>query len=125
MTAQKLSNQLRLREWANQIAECEHSGLPICQWCEENGIGYKNYYYRRRRVREEFIDRVGAETALALSKSSLVESKAPMFTELPLRAKTEAYGTAATVELGRYIAEIKNGADMETISGLLQTLSRL
>ena len=125
MTAQKISKQLRLREWAKQIAECEHSGMPIGQWCDENGIGYKNYYYRRRRVREEYIDSVGAETALALSKSSLVESNTPTFTELPVKAKTETYGTAATVEVGRYIAEIRNGADMETIAGLLRTLSCL
>jgi hypothetical protein len=32
---------------------------------------------------------------------------------------------AATVQIGTYIAEINNGADLETVDGVLRTLSRL
>lgn len=125
MTAQKLARQVKLREWARQIAECENSGMKVREWCEHSGVGYKNYFYRKRRVREEFIDIIGTETSLVLSKSSLEEVKAPMFTELPVAQMRDAVGMAATVRIGTYTAEINNGADIETIDGLLRTLSSL
>jgi len=125
MTAQKVARQVKLSEWARQISECENSGMKVKEWCELSGLGYKNYFYRKRRVREEFIDTIGGETALALSNSSLEEVKAPMFAELPVLSMRSSLGTAATVQIGTYIAEINNGADIETIDGLLRTLCSL
>ena len=125
MTAQKVSRQMRLQEWARQIEDCEHSGMTVSDWCEQNGVGYKNYYYRKRRIREEFIDTVGTEAVLTLSKGITQAIEAPVFTKLPVSQITDSQGLAATVQIGTYRAEINNGADIDTIDGLLRTLSRL
>jgi len=125
MTAQKLATQIRLQEWARQIEERERSGASVREWCEENGVGIKNYYYRKRRVREEYINAVGVGTALALSRNSLAESKPAIFAEIPLTHIANVQEVAATVHIGTYRAEINNGADINTIDGLLRTLSRL
>jgi len=125
MTAQKLATQIRLQEWARQIEERENSGATVREWCEENGVGVKNYYYRKRRVREEYIDAVGVRSALALNRNSMSESKPPVFAEIPVTHITNVQEVAATVHIGTYRAEINNGADVDTIAGLLRTLSRL
>lgn len=48
------AQQCRLREWAEQIRDCQNraEGISIIEWCSRNGITKANYYYRLRRVRE-------------------------------------------------------------------------
>lgn len=48
------AQQCRLREWAEQIGDCQNrpEGMSVIEWCSRNGITKANYYYRLRRVRE-------------------------------------------------------------------------
>ena len=124
MTAQKVARKIRLQQWANQIVECEQSGLSVQQWCEENGLGYKNYFYRKRRVREELMETMEPENALVMGSSCESRPEVPVFVPLPALPASNA-GTAATVRIGAYTAEISNGADTETIGCVLRTLVRL
>ena len=126
MTAQKVARLMRLKEWAKQIEECEKSGTTVQQWCEENKIGYKNYFYRKRRVREELLDAMESGTSLSLSNNRLIGQESGVFAEVPSTLRPTRYGTAAvTVQIGAYSAEINNGADIETVEGVLRTLSNL
>jgi len=110
-----------MQEWIQQIEECQKSGLSVTEWCNNNGINTKTYYNRRKRVREELLERTEPGDVLTLNNS---HSVAPVFASLPV-SKVNSYTVAATVQIGTYIAEINNGADQETIDGVLQTLSRL
>jgi hypothetical protein len=47
---------VRLQEWSAQIEAQQTSGLTVQQWCAENGINLKTYYYRLKKVREQFLD---------------------------------------------------------------------
>ena len=51
----KVKQELRLREWSEQIERQQSSGMSVEQWCIENGIKPKTYYYRLRRVREQCV----------------------------------------------------------------------
>lgn len=46
----EVKQELRLREWSEQIERQQSSGLSVEQWCDENGINPKTYYYRLRKV---------------------------------------------------------------------------
>ena len=50
-----VKQNVRLREWAEQLEAQQASGLTVPQWCAENGIKTKSFYYRLRRVREQYI----------------------------------------------------------------------
>jgi len=123
MTAQKLVRQKKLQEWARMIEECENSGKTVSDWCEANGVGYKNYFYRKRRVREKLLDM--AETALTLRNSVLPHSETPVFAQVAMPKKIREGSVAATIRIGMYTAEITNGADLETVDGLLRSMSRI
>lgn len=127
MTVSKTLRQMRLREWSKQIIDCENSGISVSEWCERNGVGYKNYYYRKRRVREELLDSAESSgNSLVVQDRICKEISGTIFAAVPASAGVSSgYGMAATVQIGTYTAEIKNGADMETIEGVLRTLSRL
>jgi len=109
-----------MQEWIRQIEECQQSGLSVSEWCSNNGINIKTYYNRRKRVREEFLE--GTEPGvLALNHG---HPGTPVFASIPV-SKMNSYTAAATVQIGTYIAEINNGADLETVDGVLRALSRL
>ena len=52
----KGKNEAMLKEWSEMIQTCKSSGMPVTQWCENNNLNIKTYYYRLRRVREGLCD---------------------------------------------------------------------
>lgn len=44
-------NELRLQNWMEIIRECQASGLTNKQFCAQQGISEKTYYYWLRKVR--------------------------------------------------------------------------
>ena len=124
MNVKKTMQSIQMQGWAQQIRECQESGMSISNWCEHKGVNPKTYYYRRRRVREEILEAAGAGSTLVLSNCQPIELDAPVFAEIPA-SKVNRYAKAATVQIGTYIAEINNGADLETVEGVLRTLSKL
>ena len=52
---QTAKNQMTLQNWAQEVAECQSSGMTVSAWCELNGKNVKTYYYHLRRVREELL----------------------------------------------------------------------
>ena len=114
--------RIRTQEWAMMVKKCQQSGLTVSQWCDENGVSTKTYYYRRKRIREELLEVAEAGNAFQLSECASDRMEAPVFAALPMPRKS---GAAITVRIGTYIAEIHNGAEAETVESVLRTLTRL
>ena len=57
--------QYRLKEWAEQIRECQNrpTGMSVADWCAGHGITKANYYYRLRRVRQVWLENLPPETS--------------------------------------------------------------
>ena len=55
--------QYRLKEWAEQIRECQNrpAGMSVVDWCASHGITKANYYYRLRRVRQACLESLPPE----------------------------------------------------------------
>ena len=69
----KVKKKVRLQEWERQIEEQKTSGLSFQEWCRQNGVAAKTFYYHLRKVREDFlksgrseIDRAKNETERAV-----------------------------------------------------------
>jgi len=52
----RVQEEVKLREWSKKIQECKSSGLTVAQWCENNNLNIKTYYYRLRKVRESLCE---------------------------------------------------------------------
>ena len=50
-----VKRNVRLQEWNRQIEEQKSSGLSVQEWCKQNKINLKTYYYHLRKVREEYL----------------------------------------------------------------------
>ena len=81
-TTTMVATDFRIREWANQIHECQNrpSDMKVVEWCSEHGITKSNYYYRLRKVREACIASIpsAAPTVVPVPASVMrpVEAKA-------------------------------------------------
>ena len=42
---QAYNHNRKLAEWAQRVQSCRESGLSVRQWCDENGLSAKTYYY--------------------------------------------------------------------------------
>ena len=130
MKVQTIERQMRLQEWASQIEEQSQSGMTVMDWCQANGIGYKNFFYRKRRVREELLEAYetrGGKSHISelatINKNKLpTEHEPPEITPLNI---PQTKGAELTVWIGQYAVDIQNGADVETIDQVLRMVSRL
>ena len=48
----KVKHQMPLSEWSVRIHDCQTSGLKLQEWCNQNGLNIKTYYYWLRKVRQ-------------------------------------------------------------------------
>lgn len=55
MSTQLTVASLRHQAWALMVQEQTRSGLSVGEWCAQNNISEKSFYYRRKRVREEML----------------------------------------------------------------------
>ena len=69
-TLTTVKQEMRLQEWSAQIEAQQASGQTVQQWCAENGINLKTYYYRLRKVREQFLNSSPAIVPLNMPQQS-------------------------------------------------------
>ena len=55
-TLATVKQEVRLQEWSAQVEAQQASGLTVQQWCMENGVNPKTYYYHLKKVREQFLN---------------------------------------------------------------------
>ena len=48
--------QLRIQYWLDIIHQCRESGQSNSQWCTENGISIKSYYYWLAKIRKMAVE---------------------------------------------------------------------
>ena len=48
----RVKKEIKLAEWAEMVRSRNESGLTVTDWCKENGINLKTYYYRLKRMRQ-------------------------------------------------------------------------
>ena len=112
-----VAEQVRLRQWAAQIQECQNrpADMKVETWCSECGITKANYYYRLRRIRKACLEACNSE---------------PAFVELPVPASETISSAdfhdvkpAAVLRNARGLAfEIYNHASADIIRGVLEVL---
>ena len=53
-----VKKQVQKAEWTERIRKCSESGLTVSEWCRENGINLKTYYYHLRKLRREICEQI-------------------------------------------------------------------
>lgn len=48
----KVKKEVKLGQWTEMVKSRNESGLTVTDWCKQNGINLKTYYYRLKRLRQ-------------------------------------------------------------------------
>ena len=67
-----VNHQMKLQEWAKQIEARRASGMTVQNWCAENGMSVKTYYYHLRKVREQCVESAPEIVPLTLPQQTNV-----------------------------------------------------
>ena len=87
----RIKNEVRLKQWTEMVRQRNESGLNVSQWCRQNGINQKTYYYRLNRVRKalcgevEKHEIVPAHEQISLSVGNVVVNLPDDFNEDTLK----------------------------------------
>lgn len=101
---QKLNADQRLAVWTQRIADCRSSGKSVKNWCQENDISEKTYYYWQRRIFKIAQEQQEMEFA-------------------ELHSFRPVSPVAASVEISGMNVQVYAGADEPTLSALFRALS--
>lgn len=50
-----VKREYQMQEWAQKVRDCQASGLSKKDWCKQNGIALKTYYYHLNKLREKAV----------------------------------------------------------------------
>ncbi len=48
----RIKKEVKLAQWAEMVKIRNESGLTVTDWCKQNSINLKTYYYRLKRLRQ-------------------------------------------------------------------------
>ncbi len=110
-----VAEQVRLRQWATQIQECQSrpADMKVETWCSEHGITKANYYYRLRRVRKACMEACNPEPAFV---------ELPIPTAMPSADSCDVKPAAVLRNSRGLTLEIYNHASADIIRSLLEVL---
>ncbi len=115
----EVRTEARLREWAGMVAECQSSGLTVREWCRENGIAPKTYYYRLRKVRLRAMQDMPGGIS---SVPTVQHGNDVSFKQLEINAPSTSGSAVITLHVQNGTLEVSSGADRETIEAVLLAL---
>lgn len=106
----EVKKKLRQREWAEEIAECQNSGMKIKEWCQMKGISSNTYYRRLRMVRAALLeqDTQTMQQIIPLSSSAALqrfETDAIQSPPIPEHEKVMIRKNGIEIELPQNISE--------------------
>lgn len=98
-------DEYRLQEWAQIHRRCKESGLSNREFCRQNGIAEKTFYYWLRKLRESAIEQ--QPQLVALDDEEYIADD------------------MIHIRFGAAILELPAKTDAAAIASLLQALQRL
>jgi hypothetical protein len=122
-TIKEVKMELRHREWAEQIAECQNSGMSVREWCQSKGLSYNTYYRRLRAVRLDLLKQADSpmQKIVPISVSNeLCEAPSPV---VPQPAALNSSGSVVMRKDGIEI-ELPQDISEDTILALLRGLKQ-
>ena len=113
----KITYEMRLKQWIPIVHECRKSGATVKSWCLENNVNVKQFYYWQRRVRQE------AYGALEKTESN----RQPNFVQLPVLADTSRNTPSFTadmiIHIGNNVLELSNTVSEELLLKVFKVMN--
>lgn len=115
-----VKDELKLRQWAQDMQDQKSSGLPQKQWCDMHGIKPTTFEYRCRKVREAVEKERCSETNEIIFTNPAVPE--PAFAKVTLTAPPKI-SSGIDIQFFDTKIHISPDADPEHIRIVMEALS--
>ena len=84
---QETKRYINLKNWKEEIEAQISSGLSVREWCLQNNVNQKSYYYHLRKVREASIEIKEQQEIIAVAEISkpILENKSSANSKVIIR----------------------------------------
>ncbi len=123
----KIAHEVRTQEWFSIIQACNTSGQPKKQWCEENGISIRKFFYWQKRIRAGFYTEARKDTAIVSVPQAEATRMTPAFAEIPATSVTAGadveFQSDSVIKFGGVTIRLSNAATKELLDRIGGVLS--
>jgi len=112
MGAELLITKVQHRSWMTMVQQQSSSGLSVAEWCSQNQISTKTFYYRRKQLRAE-----------------ILQSNTPVFAEvnsaepaLPGFEQSSDFRMQLTITLNGVTIGVSEGTSRQLLTDVLQVI---
>lgn len=126
-----VKHQLYLHQWAVKISECQNSGLTVVDWCRNQGVDTRRYYYWLAQLRKQTLDNLPELANISFPESKLATVSNSLscqsddsitFKKLEVTPPVPNLGAAVIVHLPNATLEVTNDASQRTMEAVLMAL---
>jgi len=116
----QIVHEVRNQQWAEIIQQCNASGLIRKDFCQQNGINQKSFYYHQKQLRQQVallkskqeISQPGKAAPVSFAEVEISSAKAPDFIDTPV----ETFRPDAVIRTRTLKIELSNGASSDILS---------
>jgi hypothetical protein len=121
MEAKTITREVRLREWAQMVSDCQCSNKDVKTWCAEHEIKPKTYWYRQHQVQKAALALHGCST---ITQSAVAQELSNNTVEFADIGSSVMYSPTApvTVRINGMSVELQNSADSELIANTFRAI---
>ena len=124
----KIAHEVRSQEWISIIQACNVSGQSKRQWCEENGISTRKFFYWQKKIRAElYTEAKKKKAAMVPAPRAEAAQLVPSFAEIPATpvpiGAGEPFQPDAVMTVGGISIQLSNAATKELLDRISGTLS--
>ena len=105
-----------LQLWRGRVMECRSSGKSVAEWCGENGINIKTYYYWQMRVWDK-----ATQSLIQTEQSGLSQSDPVQFAQVNLGC-VDSTDADIVIRKDSWTVEVRNTASPVLLNAVLQAV---
>lgn len=113
--------QVRMQNWIEIIRQCQSSGLTNKEWCEQNCVSEKSYYYHLAKIRKLALAEIPRKAQNKVIEASFSEETSP-FAEVTLIEDKPLIQSSIVIRKGSASVEINQEIDASLLKIILEAL---
>jgi hypothetical protein len=115
--------QVKIEYWLEVIHKCRASGLTNTEFCQQNNISEKSYYYYLAKIRKMAIEDIPKKNSnLPVDWSS--KNKNTCFEEIPVSSLPAAHTDSISIHIGNVDIEMSEDVSEEFLIKLFRAASK-
>ena len=113
--------KVRMQNWIEVIRQYQSNGLINKEWCTQNGVSEKNYYYHLAKIRKLALVEIPHKAQIKTIETTYVQEESP-FAKVIVVGEQPVIQAPIVVHKGSAAVEINQEIDASLLRIILEAL---